>query len=74
MGLRLWRGIRWLIPGSGFISLQVRADVNTSKSSLGANIKDGLAQAVDIFPLEWGLLIGIVLIALVVVSRHRKAP
>jgi len=71
----LWkRAIRRTIFGLAVVSLQVRAEVAASKSSLSASVNDGLVQVLELFALKWGWLIGIVLIALVVVARNRKAP
>jgi hypothetical protein len=74
MDLRLRQAIRWMIIGLGVVSLQAGAEVDASKSSLVASLNTVSAQAVDLFALKWGWLIGIVLIALVVVTRSRKAP
>jgi hypothetical protein len=74
MNLGLRRAIRWITLGLGAVSLQAGAEVAASKGSLSTTIADGAVQAVDLFALKWGWLIGIVLIALVVVTRNRRAP
>ena len=60
--------------GLGVISLRVGAEADVSKSPSSANVNVGSSQAVGLFPLELGLLIGIVIIALVVGARNRNAP
>ena len=74
MDLRLRHAIRWIVSGLAVVSLQVSAGVDASKSSLSVTVNKGSAQVFDLFVLNWGWVIGIVLIALVVVTRNRKAP
>ena len=74
MDFRMRYAIWHMILGSGITSLQVNAEVNDAESSTIAHIKNGSGQAMDTFPLEWVLLVGIVLIALIVVTRNRNAP
>jgi len=73
MKLRLRYAIQGMLLVLGVISLRVGAEVDVSKSPSGEIVNGGLSQADGQFPLELGLLIGIVIIALVVVARYRKA-
>ena len=74
MELSFRHAVRHLIAASGLVSLQVGAEVGVSKSLVNAKVNGGSGQAVDLFMLEWGLLIGVVLLALVVVARKSNAP
>jgi hypothetical protein len=74
MDFRLRHAILYIILGLGFTSLQVKAEVNNAKSSTIARFNNGSDQVIDLFSLEWVLLIGVVLIALIVVTRNRNAP
>ena len=74
MDLSLRHAFRYMIYGLGVISLQVWAEVDASKSASGAKVSGRSGQAIDLFMLEWGLLIGVVLLALVVVARKSNAP
>ena len=74
MKLRFRHAIRCMLLGLGFISLRVGAVVDVSRSPSGANANNGSSQAVGLFSLELGLLIGAVFVVLVVVLRNRNAP
>jgi hypothetical protein len=74
MGFRLRHAIWYIVLGLGITSLQVKAEVNNATSSTVAHIANEPGQAIDLFPPGWVLLVGVVLIALLVVTRNRNAP
>jgi hypothetical protein len=64
-----------MMLGLTLSSSQVGAVADTPRNALGKSVNAGPAHLFDWFVLEWGWLIAIVLIALVVVARnHRKVP
>lgn len=74
MMLHFWRAIWGMLACSGPSSLVIGAESGIPESPLTENIIDRTSQTVDWFSSDLGLLIGIVVLALVVISRIRKAP
>ncbi len=71
MRFLLQRVTRYAILGLYAVSFQVIAKSEVSKT---AYTSQGTGQAKDLFSIEWGLLIGVVLLALVVIGRVGKRP
>ncbi len=71
----LRRAIQFMFLGLYAVSMRVGAEVvEASHSSSTAPVKDAPGPAVEFSILQWGLLIGLVLLALAVVARSGRRP